>query len=483
MGISLIFRVTMCDCISGMWDDFVDLGRNIIGCICCMMCIGPILILIGIIVLISAIKDSRGDKIKQYNAAVDKWTASARAEFAAAQFVNNGASPPETLGTVTTGDILKDDDKDIKSYQALKYQSTTGFGAYASGTVGTVGVQYTSDIAASQDNGSPSSIAVTLPFSSYRSTGTTGLSKSCTNSPTTTSSGSSDNRPLCSSVCAEDGGTWDANANTCHFYRVASRFCLKVALSGSTWAATATPGAGIGCLYKTQAGIKGDWGIATTQQSSPGTTVDPSRVNIMIRSSADPYILASELTKGTYDFGLSRAQKIVIGIILIVIGVVISCCVFGAIFYFVKFVIGDGGSGRSFGRSNNNNNTGKSFGNNNGPGVSSYHTPAPAQPVAAQPVAAQPVAAQPVAAQPVAAQPVAAAPVTAYGAPPPGNPYGAAPAPSYNAAVSAPPPAYGGPPPSNPYVAAPAKGANPYAAPPPASAPPPAYGGPPPPQY
>merc|ERR1711916_348996 len=128
----------------------------------------------------------------------------------------------------------------------------------------------------------------------------------------------------------------------------------------------------------------------------------------MIRSSADPYILASELTKGTYDFGLSRAQKIVIGIILIVIGVVISCCVFGAIFYFVKFVIGAGGSGRSFGRTNNNNNnTGKSFGNNNGPGVSSYHTPAPAQPVAAQPVAAQPVA----------AQPVAAAPVTAYGAP------------------------------------------------------------------
>merc|ERR1712065_98926 len=217
-----------------------------------------------------------------------------------------------------------------------------------------------------------------------------------------------------------------------------------------TWAATATPGAGIGCLYKTQAGIKGDWGIATTQQSSPVTTVDPSRVNIMIRSSADPYILASELTKGTYDFGLSRAQKIIIGIILIVIGVVISCCVFGAIFYFVKFVIGDGGSGRSFGRSNNNNNTGKSFGNNNGPGVSSYHTPAPAQPVAAQPVAAQPVA---------------AAPVTAYGAPPPGNPYGAAPAPSYNAAVSAPPPAYGGPPPSNPYVAAPAN-----------AAPPPAYG-------
>ena len=427
-----------------------------------MMCIGPILILIGVIVLISAIKDSRGDKIKQYNAAVDKWTASARAEFAGAQFVNNGASPPETLGTVTTGDILKDDDKDIKSYQALKYQSTSGFGAYAAGTVGTVGVQYTSDIVASQNGGTGSSMSVTLPFSTYRSAGTTGLSKSCTNSPTTTSSGSSDNRPLCSAVCGEDGGTWDSSGNTCHFYRVASRFCLKVALSGTTWSPTTTPGAGFGCLYKTQAGIKGDWGVATTSRSSPGSAVEPSRVNIMIRSSADPYILASELTKGTYDFGLSRAQKIIIGIILIVIGVVISCCVFGAIFYFVKFVIGDGGSGRSFGRSNNNNNnTGKSFGNNNGAGVSSYHTPAPAQPVAAKPVAAQPVA----------AQPVYAAPATSYGAPPPGNPYGAAPAPSYNAAVAAPPPAYGGPPPSNPYVAPPAN-----------AAPPPAYGAPPP-QY
>merc|ERR1711991_954349 len=156
----------------------------------------------------------------------------------------------------------------------------------------------------------------------------------------------------------------------------------------------------------------------------------------MIRSSADPYILASELTKGTYDFGLSRAQKIIIGIILIVIGVVISCCVFGAIFYFVKFVIGDGGSGRSFGRSNNNN-TGKSFGNNNGAGVSSYHTPAPSYNAAV------------------------AAPPPAYGGPPPSNPYVAPPA------NAAPPPAYGGPTPSNPYVAPPAN-----------AAPPPAYGAP-----
>ncbi|KNC49787.1 uncharacterized protein AMSG_06066 [Thecamonas trahens ATCC 50062] len=456
----------MCDCVSGVWDDFMETGRQIVGCICCCAIVGPILVLIGIIVLVSALKDTRGDKIKKYNAAVDKWNSQSRDELLAAQFTNtnSGASGgAEVLGATTAVDVLRDDDKDLKSYEPLKYRTAGGF-SFASATLGTSDIVYTADISASQNGGPASTMSVGLTFGHYISRGQGSLSRSCQLTATSTSTGSS--RPLCSQVCSDDGGQWDSTTSTCRFYLRASDMCLKVTLSGSSWTPASVPGSGFGCLYKNQGGTKGDWSISSYTSVSAGATITPSTVQLTIRSSDDPYILASDLTNGSYDFGLTRAQKIVIGIVLIVIGCVWMCCVCGGVYAIYMCFMGNNRSGRfnnhkggAYGNNNNNNNGGGAY---NGGGGGYNHGPAPAQPVVAHPAPPPP--------SNYNAPPPSnynAPPPSNYNAPPPGNPYGGSAAPPYSAAVGAPPPAYGGAPPSyagapppNPY--APPPGGNPY---------------------
>lgn len=47
-----------------LWEMLKDWGEKVMCCICCCLCTGPILTIVGIILVVSAIKDKRGDNIK-----------------------------------------------------------------------------------------------------------------------------------------------------------------------------------------------------------------------------------------------------------------------------------------------------------------------------------------------------------------------------------------------------------------------------------
>jgi len=57
-----------------------------------------------------------------------------------------------------------------------------------------------------------------------------------------------------------------------------------------------------------------------------------------VRSANDPYVVASYLTSGTYNFGLTTKEKAEIGMGLIVVGLAISLAVCGCIVWAVRCV-------------------------------------------------------------------------------------------------------------------------------------------------
>jgi hypothetical protein len=54
--------------------DFFELQRKVVGCVCCIFFGGPVLIVIGIIILAGAGQKTRENAISSYNTAVSTWT-------------------------------------------------------------------------------------------------------------------------------------------------------------------------------------------------------------------------------------------------------------------------------------------------------------------------------------------------------------------------------------------------------------------------
>ena len=53
-------------CLGGLVDDIKEAGSAILGCFCCFMCAGPVLVVVGVAFLVSSLTDTRGIKIEQY---------------------------------------------------------------------------------------------------------------------------------------------------------------------------------------------------------------------------------------------------------------------------------------------------------------------------------------------------------------------------------------------------------------------------------
>ena len=59
--------------VGGVYGDMKEYGNQAIGCFCCLMLSGPILIIVGISMLVASTTDTRLDFISQYNGQVDTW--------------------------------------------------------------------------------------------------------------------------------------------------------------------------------------------------------------------------------------------------------------------------------------------------------------------------------------------------------------------------------------------------------------------------
>jgi len=124
----------------------------------------------------------------------------------------------------------------------------------------------------------------------------------------------SDNRRPCSAVCSEKQGAWDATYAICYVRSRTKGLCAKVTSSGSGYNLDATGGAG--CLYAD----KDSFAIIQRIQKTGSYAVTFDDVDTTVRSAYDPFVVASRMTSGSYNFGLTRAQKILYGTVLMGVG-------------------------------------------------------------------------------------------------------------------------------------------------------------------
>jgi hypothetical protein len=59
--------------VGGVYGDMKEAGNSAMACVCCLLCVGPILIILGVATFISSFTDTRLHEIADYNHQVDVW--------------------------------------------------------------------------------------------------------------------------------------------------------------------------------------------------------------------------------------------------------------------------------------------------------------------------------------------------------------------------------------------------------------------------
>lgn len=267
------------------------LEKKICTILCILMWLGPIVIFVGGIVMLSP--DTRTIAINQYNSAVDGWTKTYRDQFALSFIDINETAETFNITANLSPDALKDKDKRFKTYVPLKYT-----------------IPLPKFIPSKNWNTVNSSIVNfrvnnSIVYTENITTMKYDVIPVCCNGPTC-------------SECSSYGGLWDAEKRECWGTYVLTEYCIKFADNNGAWTPSREPGDGFGC------GISHNWDTQTYAHINPGTAnhYDYSG-DFTIRSAHDPYIVAAHLTGGSLNFGLSRAEKLRIGLLI---------CICGAIF-------------------------------------------------------------------------------------------------------------------------------------------------------
>jgi len=302
----------------------------VLGCICCLCCTGPLVILLGVIFLLSATNDTRSDLVNQYNAAVSEWNAAARAQFAiAGNFSVLAKTGTATLVPNTTADPINDSGDDLDSYTPLKYSIVA---PVLNSVIYTGQDQDQQYLTFEWNNTSPNKtfyqFAVPTITLGTQVLGPNQLSQKCN---------VTGGNPNCAQVCHNEGGQWNSISQTCTIFQEIVNFCTKLSYDNvSKWLPDNSYG-GIGCTY----GPYGDWypeGYETYPVPSYNSPVNFPPTPLMLRSVKDPWVVAQYLTDGSLSFGLSTGQKIGIGMILIIVGACLELPICLGVFCLVKML-------------------------------------------------------------------------------------------------------------------------------------------------
>ena len=165
------------------------------------------------------------------------------------------------------------------------------------------------------------------------------MGKAHTGSSSSHGSGSSSSQDACVHECTNDyGGTWapatggQGSLGSCKVRLALDDFCLKVKINNETNNGTGEisslevdnsyPAQGMGCFWDPT-----HKGFASARYSMEQDTDKQTHgVNFMLRSSHDPWLMYMAKTKGTGSFGMTQAQKFMMGLILLIIGALLCLC-------------------------------------------------------------------------------------------------------------------------------------------------------------
>jgi hypothetical protein len=281
------------------------------GLLCCL-CIGPILFIIGIILLVG--RNDRASHVSQYNDAVGAY---------------NRVDGPTLAGTDMTAQGTLAMDRNFVPVQVFGDRSgvdSTNHYVFSRLNVPRgAGDAYT--IAITTANATGGVLTWNIPW-----TATVNRPLVCTQTQCDQDCGSSDYscstfamRTYCQNTY---GGSYSDNDGSCDAGEVCgyclysgnlNRACVVIAFVAGTPTRSTTYES---CYYP-----------FTQHDYFPGSTA----LTLEVMSETDPFIKIESLTQGSHDFGVTAAQQRTTGIILIILGILLTCLVGGLIYCFVQY--------------------------------------------------------------------------------------------------------------------------------------------------
>ena len=293
--------------------------RRAFHCLVCMVVAGPILVIIGIVVLAGATEDSRSPLITKYNNAVEQWNDGLRDEF-------NAALSGELYAS---GDTVH--------YLEMKASTTADDGAQAKGgeDVKSPDVLKFRNMAITFATSSVEPWSSSMGSQAYRTIELTDEDEDTVYGTVTFPLLYSDYEHSTSSSCNSNKGYYDSYYEYCYYYWVAEEVCTQFVTS-----AMALKGEDSGCYYKAQ-GSGDNWSPVQYKKIDARNNYQPyvgaiGSMEVTVRDSNDPYIELERLTHGTLNFGLTQAEQAGIGIALVVIGCLLTIPTVLVIMYIVR---------------------------------------------------------------------------------------------------------------------------------------------------
>jgi len=289
---------------------FANCVNNIRNAICCMLCLiilGPVLFIIGISILVSSpANDTRSNNLSSMNDAITQWNSQYMSQFEDYTFSLNGnpnvTEPfvPMAVSPTEASEIVDTDGVD--NYKPLYYSGSVDNLFPPSKYLDNLNYDLVFNATSSVAGNVNSTFTLSVPV--FFTNSTNGVDQD---------------------YCISNGGNY-LGGGTCTFYSAIESMCLKLSLVKNLWGVDNSYG-GFGCEAP-------DWNSVTYKllQWNDGQLflieypfVD---LTITLRSQEDPRIEAEYLTNGSLDFGLTKAQTAVLGLILMIIGIIfmLPCC-------------------------------------------------------------------------------------------------------------------------------------------------------------
>lgn len=306
----------------GIWwlyDDLREFGRSVVGCVCCLLVAGPLLLIVGGALLASAASgDTRKALIDSYNVAVGQWSSNANqggwaalsnATAAGALSVTVDASATLVLTTSPLEVPTMEAGNGVSVY-SVRVAATTASSGFIQSLPWSTGRSVSFALLATGAGPAPLSLSIPdVPVSP--------VTQQVLSIP------SSGTLP----TCAAGSRSCDSRACTCTQYWSLSRACLLFETRTPSW-----PGAG--CVAPpTASGVRailplaarpGANGLArfaySVSGSAPTGSQPSSGFSVTVRSTTDPWVVGMVLTGGTGSWGLTVAAKVATGVALLAVG-------------------------------------------------------------------------------------------------------------------------------------------------------------------
>ncbi|KAK3270251.1 hypothetical protein CYMTET_21342 [Cymbomonas tetramitiformis] len=289
----------------GFLDEIWELGQKIVGCACCLLFIGPILIIVGIVFLVMAANDPRSGEVSDYNAIVKNWEGQNYEKFKKAYCADESNCDFSVIMSHTDGNFsgtaakstavtaLADDNDDYDTYtQALWF---TGAVSY------TVDKAQTTTISISNSVSNTTVNVDLVQCRKWESLSDFSFNADCgepCDSSQDLAIGSRDN---CNGYSYEH--LWNAETDD---------ECDDDDGCGTTTGTTTC--------------------TSDEMKEFPLSGSHTASTTFTVRSNTDPYYYAGDDTSCSYDFGLTAGEAFAIGLSCLVIGIGF-CAAWGVAIY------------------------------------------------------------------------------------------------------------------------------------------------------